>query len=276
MRYSELFSHSLNLFEDRSKALDLQMLMEAAFNLTRTEFWIKKNEKITDKAALQKFYRYRKRLLRKEPTAYILGKKEFYGETFYIDKSALIPRPETEILVEHAIRSIKRPSEVLDIGAGSGIISILLAKHTEAAITAVENSRKALRVLKKNIALHKVGDRVTPLGADLFPLPGKKFYMIVSNPPYVSESEWRELDPTVRDYEPKIALTAGEDGLAIIRQIIESSPLYLEPWGKLLIEIGYNQKKQVKNILAETGFSSIDFFNDYSDIPRVAFGELAK
>jgi release factor glutamine methyltransferase len=176
--------------------------------------------------------------------------------------------------VEHAIGAIKLPAGVLDIGSGSGIISILLAKHTNARVTAVENSKKALRVLKKNIALHNVGDRVTPICADLFPRPVKEFQMIVSNPPYVSEAEWRELDPTVRDYEPKAALTAGEEGLAIIRQIIKGSPLFLEPGGKLLIEIGYNQKQRVGDILAENGFSSIDFFNDYSHIPRVAYGEL--
>ena len=254
--------------------MDIQLLMEAAFNLTRSEFWIRKNENLTDRSALRKFYRYRRRLLKKEPIAYILKKKEFYGETFYINKNVLIPRPETEILVEQATRVIKTPAQVLDIGAGSGIISIMLAKHTNCRVTAVENSKKALYVLKKNITAHNVGDRVTPLCADLFPpLPGK-FNVIVSNPPYVSEEEWGELDPMVRDYEPRAALVAGEKGLAIIQRIIENSPRYLEPGGKLLMEIGYNQKQRVRDILKAAGFSSIDFFNDYSRIPRVAFGEI--
>jgi release factor glutamine methyltransferase len=274
MRYSALFSNALKKFKGSDKALDIQVLIEAAFNLTRTEFWTRKNETITDITALRKFYRYRTRLLKNEPIAYILKKKEFYGETFFVNKNVLIPRPETEILVEKAIQLLKAPAEILDIGAGSGIIAILLAKHTDSTITAIENSKKALYVLKKNIIMHNSGARVFPVRAELFPSQGKKFDMIVSNPPYISETEWGELDPTVRDYEPKTALVADEEGMAVIRQIVEKTRTYLKPGGKLLVEIGYNQKQRVNDLLKKAEFSNVEFFNDYSHIPRVAVAHI--
>jgi release factor glutamine methyltransferase len=268
--YSELFSKSLKKFKDKDKSLDLQILLEFAFNLTREQSWIKKNEKITDNVGLKKFYRYRKRLLQNEPIAYILKQKEFYGETFYINKNVLIPRPETEILVEHAIENInKKPANILDIGSGSGIIAILLAKLTGSTVTAVEKSRKAFYVLKKNIALHGVTGKVIPVYGDLFPAAANGFDMIVSNPPYVSEAEWQELAPGVKNHEPKEALEADEDGLLIIRRIIDGADYFLKPGGKLLMEIGYNQEASVRKILEASQFSRVEFFNDYSSIPRV-------
>jgi release factor glutamine methyltransferase len=275
MNYSDLFFRSMALLDSTNKGLDIQLLMEAAFGLSRTEFWIKKNEEITDHKALRKFYRYRTRRLKKEPIAYIIKKRDFYGLTFYVDKNVLIPRPETEILVEKAAGLLTAPSEILDIGAGSGIISITLAKETGSTVTAVENCKKALKVLKRNITLHNVKDRVVPLCADLFPSPGRRFDMIVSNPPYIPESEWRELEPGVRDFEPKVALAAGDDGLDVIRRIIEHAGDYLKPGGILLMEIGYNQRDRVKVLLEEAGFCSVEFVNDFSQIPRVAVGKHA-
>ena len=275
MLYSDLFSKSMSLLDSRNKGLDVQLMMETAFGLSRTEFWIKKNETITDLKGLQRFYRYRARRLKKEPMAYILKKRDFYGLTFYVDKNVLIPRPETEILVEKAISLIEAPSEILDIGAGSGIISILLAKETGSTVTSVENSEKAVKVLKRNIAQHEVKDKVFPLCADLFPSPSKLFHMIVSNPPYIPEREWSELEPGVRDFEPKTALAAGDDGLDVIRRIIKHAGDYLKPGGFLLMEIGYNQKEPVNALLEEAGFSHIEFVNDLSQIPRVAVGKHA-
>lgn len=248
--------------------------MEKAFNITREQFWIKKNEEITDKVGLRKFYRYRKRLLQDEPIAYILKKKEFYSEIFYINKSVLIPRPETEILVEHAVGLTKEPANILDIGAGSGNISILLAKHTGSTVTAVEKSRKAFFVLKKNIALHKLTGKVIPILGDLFPAAGVKYDMIVSNPPYAAEEEWSLLAANVREYEPEEAVVAGKDGLLIIRRIVEGADYFLKTGGILMMEIGYNQEEPVKNIFKASKFSDIEFIKDYSGIPRVVIARL--
>ncbi|MCP5053323.1 MAG: peptide chain release factor N(5)-glutamine methyltransferase [bacterium] len=270
MRYGELFQNSLEQFHDKSKALDIQLLMESCLKLSRTQFWINKNEAITNITGLQTFYRHLQRLLKGEPIDYILKRKEFYGETFHINKSVLIPRPETEILVERAMGFIKSPSNLLDIGSGSGVIAVLLAKRTGSRVVAVEKSRNALRVLKINVARHNLKNRILPFYADLFPSQGGRFHMILSNPPYIPEWEWRELDRKVRDFEPKEALVAEEDGLGVIRRIAQGAGEYLVPGGHLLMEIGYNQSERVNRILKETGFSTIDFFNDYSGIPRVA------
>ena len=273
MRYSELVANSLKKFKNQDKAADLQLLLEEAFHLTREQSWMKRNEEIADRKALKRFYRYRQRLSKDEPVAYILKKKEFYGETFFIDRGVLIPRPETEILVEQAIGLIKKPVDILDIGTGSGVIAILLAKQTGSTVTAVEKSRRALAVLEKNIDLHGVAGKVKPVCRDLFPAVGG-FDMIVSNPPYVTEAEWRELEPHVRDYEPREALAAGEDGLAIIRRIVAGAPRFLRPGGILLMEIGYNQQEPVREILQESPFARVAFYQDYSNIPRVVFAQL--
>jgi release factor glutamine methyltransferase len=206
-----------------------------------------------------------------EPVAYLTGEKEFWSLAFRVTPGVLIPRPETEILVEHAISLIKEPANILDIGSGSGVIAVLLAKLTGSTVTAVEKSRGAFYVLKKNIALHGVTGKVTPVYGDLFPAAANGFDMIVSNPPYVSEAEWQELAPNVNDHEPKEALVAGEDGLLIIRRIVNGADYFLKQGGKLLIEIGYKQEASVREILAVSKFSRVEFFNDYSGIPRVVF-----
>jgi release factor glutamine methyltransferase len=273
VRYSELVATSLKKFKNQDKALDLQLLLEAAFHLTREQSWIKRNDEIADRNALKRFYRYRERLIKDEPVAYILKKKEFYGVTFFINRGVLIPRPETEILVEQAIASIKKPLEILDIGAGSGVISILLAQQTGSAVTAVEKSRRAFAVLEKNIALQRMSGKVKPVCCDLFPGVGG-FDMIVSNPPYVPEAEWWELAPKVRDYEPREALVAGTDGLDIIRRIVAGAPAFLCPGGILLMEIGYNQHERVREILQKSPFARVEFYRDYSHIPRVVLAQL--
>lgn len=277
MLYSDLYSNSLKIFANKNKMLEIQVLIEAAFNLSREEFWMRKNESITDISALRTFYRYRNRLLKNEPIAYILKKKDFYGETFYVNKNVLIPRPETEILVDMAIQlieKIEKPVSILDIGTGSGIIAIVLAKRVGAFVTAVDSSPKALYVLKKNIALHGVGDRVVPVGADLFPVQDEAFDLIVTNPPYIPEEEWKELDPMVRDYEPKVALVAGEDGLRIIRRIIGGASRFLKPGGQLLMEIGYNQAQRVHELFEKAGFQDISIHEDFNHIPRVVIGNF--
>jgi len=276
--YSQLFSFALEQLEDKSKALDLHVILEETFHITRAEFYSKKNREITDLANLRKFYRRRQLLLKGVPLAYIIKKKEFYSETFYVNHNVLIPRPETEILVETTLKyleSLQKPAKVLDIGAGSGNISILLAKHTNSNITAVEISREALYVLKKNIELFHLEKKITALHADLFPKTSFLFDAIVSNPPYISLNEWKTLQPNVRDHEPKIALVGGKDGLELIRRIAKTAPVHLVPGGKLFLEIGYNQKTAVQTILLKSGFTSLEFIEDLDHIPRVAIAQFS-
>lgn len=272
MNFSELFQRSIQLLGDGS-ALDIQLLFEKAFNLTRIDFWVRKNETVTDGRALNRFYSYRRRLASHEPVAYILGEKEFYGEMFYVDKSVLIPRPETEVLVEAAVNLISKPVDILDIGTGSGVIAVMLAKLTGSRVTAVDVSRKALGVAKKNVRRHGMESLVTLVGADVFP-PGGTFRMIVSNPPYIPEGEWQTLSSNVRDHEPKTALASGVDGLNVIRRIIDESPGYLESGGCLLLEIGYNQKHDMETLLSTSLFKEYKFIDDLSGIPRIVSCKL--
>lgn len=278
MLYSELFYASLKKIEEETedKRLEIEVLLRGAFNLSKTEFWKRKNEIVRDKNALRRFYRWRSRLFKGEPLAYITGKKESFSRDFYLNRGVLIPRPETEILIEAAIAFLKErenPVQVLDIGTGSGIIAVNIALDTAARVVAVDKSRPALGVLKKNTALHNLREKVIPVCADLFPLGNKDkrgpFDLIVSNPPYVSEKEWEELPISIRNYEPKGALVAAEDGLAVIRRIAARAKDYLKPGGGILLEIGHGQSEKVVEILREAGFFKVEFINDYGSIPRV-------
>lgn len=281
MRFGDLFHSSINHPEGRERQQAIQVLIEKSFHLTRTQFWIKKNDPIEDKTALNRFYRYRRRLFKGEPLAYITKTREFFSRSFYVDKNVLIPRPETELLVEKALETLEEPASqkmILDIGSGSGNISITLALESGAGITATDNCNKALGVLKKNILLHNVAHRVTPVLADLFPPRASTgenlFHMIVSNPPYIPYEEWLDLETGVKDFEPRNALTTDDKGLALIRDIARRALNYLVPGGKLLMEFGFGQKQSIHHILAENGYGAIHFFDDINGIPRVVRAEV--
>ena len=181
----------------------------------------------------------------------------------------MIPRPETEILIDILIQEANSESRILEIGAGSGIISILAAKLTGADIVAVEYDNDAIEVLQKNIKFHNVQDNVTSVSANLFPEDKKDFTIIVSNPPYLSKKDLSLTDPSVHDHEPHIALLGGEYGHEIIADIIQRAPGFLCEKGKILIEIGYDQEVKVRELLKNRGFKHIKFYNDLNSIPRV-------
>ncbi len=275
MLYSELYTQAFGTIKATTpdypqKALEIQILIERSFNLSRTQFWMKKQSKITDKNGLIKFYRYLKRLNTGEPLAYILRERHFFSETFYINRNVLIPRPDTELLVEKALESMPHPAKILEIGAGCGNIAISIATRTHSRVVATEKSKKAFYVLKKNIHLHHLEAKVLALNTDLFPENKNGFNLIISNPPYISEKEWNTLPINIKNFEPRLALVAGPAGIEIIEKIILKSPSYLKPSGLLLLEIGYNQKKMVNDILRSHGFRHIHFYKDINRIDRVA------
>jgi release factor glutamine methyltransferase len=205
-----------------------------------------------------------------EPIQYILGEQEFYGLTFHVTSDVLIPRPETEHLVEAALERLpgNTPLRIADIGTGSGIIAIALAhKLPQAKITALDISKAALAVAKENAARHNLTDRIDFRQSDLLEAaPGEMFDAIVSNPPYVATTE--ELEAQVRDYEPKTALYAGETGLDIYRRLIPQAKAALKPEGWLLMEIGHGQSKALAELLH--GWANPEFVDDLQGIPRVA------
>jgi release factor glutamine methyltransferase len=219
-----------------------------------------------------------RRRLSGEPIQHITGQTEFYGLPFRVNPAVLIPRPETEHLVEEVLKRAAHfeqeratPLRILDIGTGSGCIAVSLAKHLpHAAITGIDVSSDALGLARANAALNEVADRIRFLEGDLLsPVVGEKFDLIVSNPPYVPTADRASLSVEVRDYEPALALFAGEDGLDVYRRIAPAAHAALVPGGYLLLEIGYGQSADVTALLEAAGFESIEVFPDLQGIPRV-------
>jgi release factor glutamine methyltransferase len=211
-----------------------------------------------------------------EPIQYITGEAEFYGLPFHVNRDVLIPRPETEHLVEKAMAlaaEFARP-KIVDVGTGSGAIAVALAHALPPAqIIATDVSPAALAVAKENAAGNGVADRVRFHEGDLLePVAGEQFDIVVSNPPYVPESDRATLDVEVRDYEPSQALFAGEDGLQIYRRLIPATFRALVPGGFVALEIGYGQQQAIDALLNKDGFAGIEFFSDLQGIPRVVVG----
>jgi release factor glutamine methyltransferase len=214
-----------------------------------------------------------RRRLAGEPIQYIAGETEFYGLPFRVTPAVLIPRPETEHLVEEVLQRAAHFTHprILDIGTGSGCIAIAFAHHLpNAAITTIDLSPDALEIARQNAAIIQVAGRIRFLQGDLLaPLAGETFDIIVSNPPYVPSPDRDTLSVEVRDHEPALALFAGEDGLDIYRRLVPAALAALAPNGYLLLEIGYGQSGAVTEILASAGFQSIETIPDLQGIPRV-------
>jgi release factor glutamine methyltransferase len=268
--YADLFAAALRQCGKNELSTAVEILIEDSFALSRSRFWIDKNQAIRDGNGLRRFRRRLRRLLADEPLAYILKQKEFFGRTFAVTPAVLVPRPESELLVEKALELLgSRPVPVLDIGAGSGCLAISLALGSRATVTALEKSRPALRVLKANIARFGLEDRVRPLAGDLFPRRCGPFRMIVSNPPYLSSRDWRAAPPGIRRYEPKAALVAGKAGTELLASIVAQAPRWLVPGGYLLLEIGQGQRRAVRGFLESAGLRETECVRDYAGIERV-------
>ncbi len=220
-----------------------------------------------------RYYVLLERRLAGEPMQYITGEAEFYGLPFRVNRDVLIPRPETEHLVEKALAlaaGFEKP-RIADVGTGSGAIAVALAHElTEAQITAVDISRAALTVARGNAERNGVSNHIRFVEGDLLaPVAGEQFEMVVSNPPYVAESDRASLSVEVRDYEPELALFAGS-GLDVYRRLIPEARGALVSGGFLVLEIGCGQDTAVAELLAEAGFEQIEFTADLQGIPRVA------
>lgn len=222
---------------------------------------------------------YLKRRSSNEPLQYITGEVEFYGLPFKVNTSVLIPRQETEILVETVIASLDKTKalNILDIGTGSGIIPIALARHLpEAALITIDVNEAALLVAGENAVLNKVEERITFLKGDIlnenFSL-GQTFDVIVSNPPYVSLKEYNQLQPEITKFEPKEAVTDNSDGYTFYRTISRHAVGMLKTGGKLFFEVGQGQSEVVAGELKNCGFKNITVKKDYLNIERVVSGE---
>jgi release factor glutamine methyltransferase len=228
-------------------------------------------ERRLSSAQADQFESLLRRRLASEPVQYITGVQEFFGLQFEVTSDVLIPRPETEHLVEAALERVNPEARIVDVGTGSGAIAVALAYALpRSRVTAVDLYPAALEVARRNAQRHEVSERVTFLQSDLLAEAGNgEFDVVVSNPPYIAEGE--VLEPQVADYEPRSALYAGPTGLEVYARLIPQARRVLKPRGWLLMEIGYGQQPAVAALLA--GWDAVTFVPDLQGIPRVVVAQ---
>jgi release factor glutamine methyltransferase len=255
--YKDLLNHSI-----QTAKIDAEVILADVLKISRVNLITKQNT-VLNQGQEDLFAKLIKRRKQQEPVAYILNKKEFWNEDYYVDKRVLIPRPETEILIEMLLKKVKDKSKVfqiLDLGCGSGCLLISCLKEFNKSLgLGIDISSLALEVAKKNIQSHKINSRAKLLKLDLFKLDiKKKFDFILSNPPYLTSSEYRNLSKDVKDYEPKQALVGGFDGILYYKKIISFSKSSLKKNGFLALEIGDGQYKEIKKLLTNHSFRILD------------------
>lgn len=254
--------------------LDAELLLAFVMKKDRTYLFMYP-EKILDQDIENAFEQCLNKRINGIPLQYIVGKQEFMGLDFKVNENVLIPRADTEILIEKTLESIKEkttPIHILDIGSGSGAIGISLAYYSpNAIVSCVDISSKALKVAKDNAVTHSVHNRITFYEGDLFsPVKERCFDMIVSNPPYIPDKTIEGLQVEVAQYEPWIALAGGADGLNFYRRIIKDAPHYLKENGQLYLEIGHDQAKDVTSLLiSEKVYDGIEVIQDLGGHDRV-------
>lgn len=257
-----------------SPRLDTEVLLANAMKCKRIELYTRHDEEVSDDIR-QRF----KGLIRDRvegcPVAYLVGKKEFYSLELEVNRSVLIPRPDTETVVEESLRLMKEVAgpAVLDVGTGSGAIAIAVAKYAKAAkVTAIDVSPAALEVATRNAAKHGIAERVRFLQGDLFaPLAeGEKFDFVLSNPPYIPHDDIAKLPAGVRDFEPHQALDGGKTGLEVLGRLVEEAPAWLKPGGYLVVEIGSPQEAPARQLIeSRGGFELGKTVYDSAGHPRV-------
>lgn len=256
--------------------IEVQCLLQHVLRVNRA-YLMTYPERELDAAEWATYKTLLNRRLQGEPMSYLLGEREFYGLMFNVTSATLIPRPDTELLVELALARIPQgqPCRVLDMGTGSGAIAVSLAYHRPAAdITAVDASPDALAVAQSNANRLLKNGNLRGLSSNWFSaLAGERYHVIVSNPPYIRAADPHLQQGDVR-HEPLTALASGDDGFSDLRQIISHAPAHLHPDGWLLLEHGYDQAAEVRALLQQAGFKSVFSERDLSGIERVSGGQI--
>ena len=244
--------------------LDSEIILSSLLERKREQIIINAEEKIS-KDIINNFNKLIVRRSTKEPLAYILKEKEFWSKIFFVNRNTLIPRPETELLCEIVIKTLKKKhSYILDIGTGTGCILLsILSEIKEAKGIGIDISKQAIDVAKKNSNNLGLNKRTKFFTRSLDNFSNYKFDLIVSNPPYIKTSEIKNLSDDVRKFEPKIALDGGKDGLDVIKKVIYKSKTILKKLGLLALEVGYGQHYKVSQILKDQGFKEELLVKDY-------------
>ena len=258
--------------------LDVETLLQKALGVDRLYILLNLDKDLSEDEE-KTFNKFIEERLNNRPIAYIVGNREFMGLDFYVQEGVLIPRPDTEVLVEEVIELAKDKGqiEILDIGAGSGAITVSLAKYLEnAKLTSVDISEIALEIGKKNAISNNVEDRINFVKSDLFSSLNKnqKFDIIVSNPPYIKREVIDTLDKQVKDFEPYNALEGGIDGLDFYRAITTQAKDYLKEGGVLAYEVGHDQSEDVSKLMEMDGYTNIYTRKDLQQIDRVVIGNV--
>ncbi len=262
---------------NKSARLDAELLLSEALGFDRIKLIVEAERPLAD----DELGRYRDLIKRRracEPIAYILGRREFFALPMRVDRRVLIPRPDTEILVETALRGTRERhlyGRMLDLCTGSGCVAIAFAKERPTwRVTAVDLSPDAATVARENVQRAGVVHNVAVLEGDLFAaLPeGAAFELITANPPYIPSAEIAGMDADVRDFEPRLALNGGADGLHVTRRLIGEATRFLSPGGLLALEGGFDQAPAVAALLAESGFGEIVRSKDLAGVERVVSG----
>jgi release factor glutamine methyltransferase len=258
--------------------LDAELLLAHALGTTRLQLVVdgKRPLEVRELERMRELVRRRRA---REPVAYLLGRREFYGRVFRVDARVLVPRPDTEALVDVALersRGVSMAMRALDLCTGSGCVAITLARERATSfVVATDASEGALAVAREN-ALRLGAYNAAFRHGDLFAAldPAWRFDVVVSNPPYIPSGEIPTLDPDVRDFEPRLALDGGEDGLALIRRIIADARSWLVSGGLLALEVGAGEAPAVSGLFENAGYSDVEVRRDYGRIERVVSGVL--
>ena len=257
-----------------SPRLDTEVLLAHALGCKRIDLYTRHTEEAPEQAR-QKFRELVRQRVEGCPVAYLVGRKEFFSLEFEVNRAVLIPRPDTECVVDECLRLAKGVAEprILDIGTGSGCLAVAVARHHKTAkVTAVDISPEALAVASSNAGRNRIGERIRFLQGDLYgPLPsGERFDFILSNPPYIPRDDLDKLPAGVRDYEPRLALDGGPDGFAVFDRLVAEAPAWLNPGGYLLIEIGSPQEAPTRERIGRnSGYELARTILDGSGHPRV-------
>ena len=252
-----------------SYILDSELLLSKTLNKSREKILTNLDTDI-EKKNFNIFKEYIVRRSKNEPIAYILEKKEFWSKNFKVNKDTLIPRPETELLIDKLLKIFKdKKISILDIGTGSGCIIVsLLSTLKQSFGTGVDNSKKAILIAKKNVTRHKLDNRIKLFNKSFENIFDKKFDLIVSNPPYIERNALKNLSEDIKKYEPRMALDGGNDGLDLIKKVIYKSKDILKVNGTLALEIGNEQIKKVSKILIDNNFRTRNVIKDYKNNVR--------